>query len=78
MANPASDDDFRLRCRSALTHPVTAAALPLTALGAAFGAVAGFRFEFSKPVFLAFAIILALAFAWVLNRSERRNSPTER
>lgn len=52
-----------------------AAALPLTALGVAFGAVAGFRFDFSKPVFLAFAIILALAFARVLNR---RNSQTER
>ena len=52
-----------------------AAALPLTALGVAFGAVAGFRFDFSKPVFLAFAIILALALARILNR---RNSPTER
>lgn len=52
-----------------------AAALPLTAFGAAFGAVAGFRFDFSKPVFLAFAIILALALARVLNR---RNSQNER
>ena len=55
-----------------------AAALPLTALGVTFGALARFRFEFAKPVFLALSICLALALARILNRQERRNSTTAR
>ena len=55
-----------------------AAALPLTALGVTFGALAGFRFEFAKPVFLALSIGLALALARILNRQERRDSTIAR
>ena len=67
MANSAVDDNFGLRCRSALTHPVTAAALcmlvvndwllkPVSLNPWTTGKISDFAWVVFAPPALAFAL----------------------